>query len=143
MNVHHRNAYRHAVNLTFVRDFDLVFTKRNVGRRSTHVERDELRVTTNLAYVKRADNTTCRTGKNGSNRRVRRGERLHRPAVGLHHAEIVGALCERTGAVIDRPYSSHSPLQPEKIATHDWRKISVDDGRRCSFVLPVFRQDAG
>jgi hypothetical protein len=73
MNVHHRNADRHAVNLTFVRDFDLLFTKRNVRRRSTHVESDELRVTTNLPHVKRADNTTRWTGKNGSNRRARRG----------------------------------------------------------------------
>ena len=60
VDVHHRNADRHAVDLAFVRHLDFVFAQRNVGRRATHVERDDVGVAADLRNMKRADDTAGR-----------------------------------------------------------------------------------
>src|SRR5262245_9698627 len=75
MNVHHGNADRHSVDLAFMSNLDVAVAKGYIGRGSTHIEGDDLRVATNLRHVKRANDAACGPRKNRTSGRGRRGLR--------------------------------------------------------------------
>src|SRR5262249_37925817 len=62
MNVHHRNADRHSIHLTFVSHRDAAFAKSNVRGRTTHIEGDEIFISARPADMKPAHTSTSRSG---------------------------------------------------------------------------------
>src|SRR3989442_8928853 len=126
MNINHRNADRHSINLAFMGTLDFILEKRHVCGCAAHIESDDLQIPASFSNMERPDDATCRPRKNRPDGGFRSGFSPHRSAIRLHDTK--GIVWDALGKLA-------------QIAAHERREVSVDDGSRSALVLPILRKD--
>ena len=142
MNEHHRGAHAHAGNLGLERAFVLAVEVRDVGRRTAHVEADQVREAGLAPALRHSDHAGGRPGQNRilALEQFRGGE-----SAGGHHEHEAGNVaaiphlfalrggCRSGGVAFCGDRSAHALCAEitrhlPNILPQDRREIRIDDG---------------